>query len=193
MRKIYSFALFAFIILLSSCQSKTETEKTNIAESSKTSSSTTKAVQTETKTSPQVDVVQFDAIESLMSDQSGNLQVINFWATWCKPCVKELPYFESAYEKHANNGVNFTLVSLDFVEDLDNKVIPFVERKELKSKVLLLDNTKYDTWISKVSEDWDGAIPITVFTDKKKGFFKVVKGEIHQEELENIISEYKSI
>ncbi|MFT5913579.1 MAG: thiol-disulfide isomerase/thioredoxin [Flammeovirgaceae bacterium] len=139
--------------------------------------------------SSQVEVVQFTAIENLINSESENVQVINFWATWCGPCVKELPSFEKANEKFAEKGVNFTLVSIDFVEDLEKKVIPFAKKKGLKSSVLLLDNTDYDSWIHKVSEDWDGAIPATLIVNSKKGTKELLVGELTYEELEKAISE----
>ncbi len=135
-----------------------------------------------------VEVVQFDAVEKLMSSEIGNVQVINFWATWCGPCVKELPSFEKANEKFAEKGVDFTLVSIDFAEDLEKKVIPLAKKKDLKSNVMLLDDTNYDSWIHKVSENWDGAIPATLIVNSKKGTKKLLVGELTYEKLDSAIS-----
>ena len=137
-----------------------------------------------------VKVVSFKEIEQLMGDQSGDLQVINFWATWCRPCVAELPDFEKANKKYEAKGVKMTLVSLDFSDQLQTKVIPFVKKKGLKADVLLLDNDNYDSWIGKVSKDWDGAIPATLFINKKKGIRKMVVGSMHYEDLDATISQF---
>ena len=137
-----------------------------------------------------IKAVKFKEIQRLMDDQSGNLQVINFWATWCAPCVKEMPSFEKARAKYANKGVNVTLVSLDFKEDLASKVIPFVKRKGIKSNVMLLDNTKYDTWIDKVNNNWEGEIPVTLFVNKKKGISYFIKGSIEYDELDQTIARF---
>jgi len=139
---------------------------------------------------PEVKAVKFKEIQRLMDDPSGDLQVINFWATWCGPCVKEMPGFEKAREKYASKGVKFTLVSLDFKENLQNKVIPFVQRKGIKSNVILLDNTKYDTWIDKVNSDWEGEIPVTLFVNKKKGIRYFVKSTIEYDELDQTIARF---
>lgn len=136
----------------------------------------------------EIRAVKFKEIQRLMDEDSGDLQVINFWATWCKPCVQEMPGFEKAREKYASKGVKFTLVSLDFKEDLKNKVIPFVKRKDIKSDVILLDNTKYDTWIGKVDEKWEGEIPATLFINKKKGVRYFIKGSVEFDELDQTIA-----
>ncbi len=98
-----------------------------------------------------------------------NIYVINFWATWCAPCIKELPYFEKLNAE--NNNVKVILVSLDSKKDLDKKLIPFIEKRKLKSKVLLLADKDYNTWLSKVDVDWSGAIPATLLLNGKKKQF----------------------
>lgn len=103
----------------------------------------------------------------LLEDE--NIYVINFWATWCAPCIKELPYFEKLNAE--NKNVKVILVSLDSKKDLDKKLIPFIEKRKLKSKVLLLADKDYNTWLSKVDADWSGAIPATlIISGKKKQF-----------------------
>lgn len=98
-----------------------------------------------------------------------NVYVINFWATWCAPCIKELPYFEKLNAD--NKNVKVILVSLDSKKDLDKKLIPFIEKRKLKSKVLLLADKDYNSWLSKVDADWSGAIPATlIISGKKKQF-----------------------
>lgn len=98
-----------------------------------------------------------------------NIYVINFWATWCAPCIKELPYFEKLNAE--NKNVKVILVSLDSKKDLDKKLIPFIEKRKLKSKVLLLADKDYNTWLSKVDADWSGAIPATLILNGKKKQF----------------------
>lgn len=175
MKNIFTFLGTLSLALLLSCGSSPKTdEKANIKSEPE-------------KKKELVEVVQFNAIEGLMNSESENVQVINFWATWCGPCVKELPSFEKANEKFAEKGVDFTLVSIDFVEDLEKKVIPFAKKKDLKSNVMLLDDTNYDSWIHKVSEDWDGAIPATLIVNSKKGTKELLVGELTYEKLDSAI------
>ena len=178
-----------FIALLSgllfSCQKGQENTGNEGAEDVKQASM---ASSSEKKTNEvEVQVVPFDAVAEKMADPTVGLRVINFWATWCKPCVKELPYFEKARAKYADKGVNFTLVSLDFAEEVDDKVIPFVEAEGIKSEVWLLDDMDYDSWIDKVDPDWSGEIPMTVIVDPAEDIKEGFPRELTYQELDSII------
>ncbi len=99
--------------------------------------------------------------------------VVNFWATWCMPCVKELPYFEEAHAYYDGTDVEVILVSLDFDTHLDSRVIPFLEKNKIKSTVVLLDDPDANAWIDKVSPEWSGAIPATlVVRGTKRAFYE---------------------
>ena len=104
----------------------------------------------------------FDEIESILHVNNDTTYIINFWATWCKPCVEELPYFEQINEKYKDKKVKVVLVSLDFKKLINQKLMPFIEKNNLQSSVVLLADPKASTWIDKVSTEWDGAIPVTV-------------------------------
>lgn len=132
------------------------------------------------------EVVKFNALKSLIEAPSGNIQVINFWATWCAPCVKELPYFETLNSSKSN--ISVTLVNLDFAEKVD-KVNAFINRKALKSKVLLLDEIDYNSWIDKVDKSWSGAIPATLIINPSNGKRKFVEASLQEGDLEKLIKE----
>ncbi len=104
---------------------------------------------------------EFAQLEPLFRFNNDTTYVINFWATWCKPCIKELPYFEELNSHHKNEKVKVILVSLDFPEKVESNLVPFVQKKQLQSKVVVLLDGKYNDWIDKVSPDWSGAIPAT--------------------------------
>lgn len=89
-----------------------------------------------------------------------NVYVINFWATWCAPCVKELPYFEKLHQE--NKNVKVILVSLDSGKDLEKKLIPFLQRKKITADVILLSDKDYNSWLNKVDQSWSGSIPATL-------------------------------
>lgn len=130
-----------------------------------------------------IPVVDFSGFEPYITKEDDKTYVVNFWATWCKPCVKELPAFEEINKKYRDKGVEVMLVSLDFSEKLDSLVIPFVEKHNLNSKIVLLDDVDSNTWIPKVSEDWSGAIPATLIYNKNER--KFYEGSFTYEELEN--------
>ena len=130
----------------------------------------------------EVEVVKFDEIVKILENDTDKVKVVNFWATWCGPCVRELPNFEAINKKYSN--VEVILVNLDFVEGLD-KVKHFVAKKELKSKVILLDEIDYNTWIDKVSPEWSGAIPSTIIISPLASHKKFLEGELTAYELES--------
>lgn len=122
-----------------------------------------------------------------MDEKSDKIQVINFWATWCAPCVKELPLFEKLHAESPPN-VQVTLVSMDMDLDPDpEKVYKFINRKNIRSRVLLLDEQNANSWINKVDKNWSGALPATIVINHKTGQRKFVEKELHEGELENII------
>lgn len=130
-----------------------------------------------------LEIYDFDGIEKFLNQDDQKVHVVNFWATWCVPCVKELPYFEKLQEKYKNENVEVLLISLDFPNQYDNKLKPFIEKNRLKSKVIALNDTDMNTWLPKVNEDWSGAIPATIiYTKDKRQFYEQ---SFTFEELEN--------
>ncbi len=112
---------------------------------------------------------KFDAFQKEVIKNDGNVYVINFWATWCAPCIKELPYFEKLHQE--NKNVKVILVSLDSRKDLDTKLIPFIKKKKITAEVILLSDKDYNTWLGKIDNDWSGAIPATfIFRGNQKLF-----------------------
>jgi thiol-disulfide isomerase/thioredoxin len=122
---------------------------------------------------------------------SGNkIKVLNFWATWCAPCVKELPLFEKLHQE--NEDVEVLLVSMDY--DLDPnpaKVKRFMDRKNLRSRVVFLVESNPSEWIDEIDKDWGGALPATLIINPKTGRRKLVDGEMKEGELEKIIETLK--
>lgn len=137
--------------------------------------------------SAQTPVVKFDRIEKILNTPSDKIQVINFWATWCAPCVKELPLFEKLQEERPDQ-VKVILINLDFADKLD-RVNSFVTRKKMKAEVLLLDEIDYNTWIDKVDNEWSGAIPATLVVNTRTGRRKFVEKELAEGDLEKLIAE----
>ncbi|NIK92316.1 TlpA family protein disulfide reductase [Mangrovimonas sp. CR14] len=135
--------------------------------------------------SPEValEIYDFDGLESLLNKKDEKTYVVNFWATWCVPCVKELPHFEELNQKYKGQNVEVLLVSLDFPNQYDSKLKPFIQEKKLTSQVVALNDPDMNTWIPKVDESWSGAIPATVIYNKDAR--KFFEKSFTLEELEN--------
>jgi thiol-disulfide isomerase/thioredoxin len=131
-------------------------------------------------------VVKFDALQKILDTKSDQIQVINFWATWCAPCIKELPLLEKI-NAQKNLNAKITLINLDYADKLD-KVNEFMVRKNIQSDVLLLDDIDYNSWIDKVDKSWSGAIPATLIINPRTGKRKFVEKELKEGELENLIA-----
>jgi thiol-disulfide isomerase/thioredoxin len=127
-------------------------------------------------------------LQNAINTPSERIQVFNFWATWCGPCVKEIPLFEKLNQE--NKSVEVTLVSMDY--DLDpnpDKVNRFVARKKIQSKVVILAETDPNSWIDKIDKDWSGALPSTLIINTKSGKRKLVQKELREGDLEKLIEE----
>jgi len=131
----------------------------------------------------------FDEFEYLLQTSTDTTYVVNFWATWCKPCIAELPYFEEANQTFESQPVKFILVSLDAMKQLEKKVIPFLQKTDIRSQVVLLDDDDYNVWIDKVSPDWSGSIPATLLFSKDKRQF-VEQEFLNTSELETFINQF---
>lgn len=137
--------------------------------------------------SQNLEKVGSEELIALLNDPSDKLHVINFWATWCSPCVTELPYFEEAATKFKNDNAEFTLVSLDFPSQAESRLIPFLKEKNISLKVLLMEDLDYDKWLSKVDGSWKGNLPATLIINNAEGKREFVAGALEKEELYQLI------
>lgn len=133
----------------------------------------------------QVPVLDFDQFEPLLHKQNDTVYVINFWATWCVPCVKELPDFEKLNLHHQGEKFKMILVSLDFKSSLQNRLLPFIEKNQLKADVIMLHAPDANAWIDRVDASWSGAIPATLIYKREKRVFR--EGSFTYEELESVV------
>ena len=113
----------------------------------------------------------FDEFEPVLHQKNDTTYIINFWATWCGPCVKELPYFEELQAQYADEKVKVVLVSLDFKKKLQSKLVPFLNDRKIASEVIVLLDGKASKWIDRVDPSWSGAIPVTLVRKGEKMVF----------------------
>ena len=111
----------------------------------------------------------YSNLENAILKKENTIYVVNFWATWCGPCVKELPHFEQLNTE--NKKVKVVLISLDFKNQFESKLLPFLKKKNIKSEVVLLTDKDYNTWLPMVDKDWSGSIPATLIIKNGKKYF----------------------
>ena len=115
-----------------------------------------------------VPILKIADLEKRIKNDSDTTYIVNFWATWCAPCVKELPDFDSISKVYANKKIKVLLVTMDFKEEVKTKVAPFIKSKNIFSEVVLLDEVNGNYFIPKISEAWSGALPATLIINQKK-------------------------
>ena len=133
------------------------------------------------------EIISFQEFEKMVNSPSEKLRVYNFWATWCGPCVKEMPYFENIQAE--DNSIELVFISMDDGRKPE-RVTSFLEKRRIKAPVYLLDDVDYNKWIDKVDQSWSGAIPATLFI-KADGTKSFHEGELTEIELKSIINQLK--
>lgn len=128
--------------------------------------------ETEKENTLEIPSYNYEELAPIFEKNDDKVYVINFWATWCKPCIEELPYFETLHKNYKDKNVEVILVSLDLPSQLNKGLKNFVLRKKIQSKVIHLNDPDQNTWIPKVNANWDGAIPVTIiYKNDQKSFY----------------------
>jgi thiol-disulfide isomerase/thioredoxin len=115
------------------------------------------------------------------------IYIVNFWATWCAPCVGELPEFNALARKYEGMPVKILMVSLDFKEDVPYKLPRFVEMKKLTPEVVWLSDTDPNVFIPKIDNTWQGSIPATVIVHPGKAFKTFIEGTVTVKQVSRIV------
>jgi thiol-disulfide isomerase/thioredoxin len=114
--------------------------------------------------------------------------IINFWATYCVPCIEEIPYFLELTKKYEDKGVKLILVSLDFEEAYPDKIRNFSVKRRFTAPIVWLDETDADYFCPKIDNSWSGVMPATLFVNNKTGFRSFYEEKISREKLEEEIN-----
>jgi thiol-disulfide isomerase/thioredoxin len=129
-----------------------------------------------------------DQLQERIKNGKDSTYVVNFWATWCAPCIKELPHFEKLSQENKSDKLAVILISVDFKSKLTSAVVPFVKRKNIKNQVFLLNESNPQEYIDRIDPSWSGSIPATLFIKNNKR--KFVESEFTYEQL---LTEYKKL
>ncbi len=128
-------------------------------------------------------------IQQIKDNKSDTLYVVNFWATWCKPCVHEMPVLDSIAQTFTGQKIKVVLVSNDFSKNHDMLLHNFIAKHQIKSEVVWMSETNPDVWIPLVNKDWSGAIPATWIFKNNMAFEFFKEGEISYSDLHLIATQ----
>ena len=115
----------------------------------------------------------FESYKHLLNKNNDTTYVINYWATYCAPCIKEMPVFKRLENEYSGKKMEIILTSLDFGGNPKEKVRSFMNRHGVKSRVVILDDPDSNSWIDKVSTQWSGALPGTlIYNNNFREFYE---------------------
>ena len=117
----------------------------------------------------------------LIGRSNDTTYVVNFWATWCSPCVKEIGYFEELHRIRSKEILKVILISLDFPDRAETLLLPFIKERSIRAPVMLMTDLDYNSWIDQVDPSWSGAIPATLIFKGDQRIF--LEQELSREEL----------
>lgn len=171
MKKLPIIVVLSALYLMFSCKGEGNKATESGAATATTTTKPPKPLKVYSNDTVSVNAYDFDGLEYYLKKQNDTTYVVNFWATWCVPCVAELPNFEKAGAKYKSDKVKVLLVSLDMAKMIEGTLLPFIYKNKLQSQVLVLRDPDADAWIPKVDSTWSGAIPATVIYNKGKRKF----------------------
>jgi thiol-disulfide isomerase/thioredoxin len=133
--------------------------------------------------SQQVKKVKIGEVEDYIK-KSDHPILVSFWATWCAPCVEEIPWLQEGVENHKKDSVELILVSLDFPNYFPKKINDFIREKKFKATFLWLDETDANMFCPRIDAKWDGTIPVTLFVNNRIGYRKFMNRPMSDRQVE---------
>jgi thiol-disulfide isomerase/thioredoxin len=136
-----------------------------------------------------VEIAGEPELKKLISERNGKFLFLNIWATWCLPCVEEFPALVKLADKYKNSQIEFIGLSIDYVEDKEQKVIPFLKKQNTNFTNFINGFKKDEQLINFISEDWNGAVPLTViYNNEAKQLLRLEGAHTFEEFSEKIDS-----
>jgi thiol-disulfide isomerase/thioredoxin len=136
--------------------------------------------------SQQVKSVKITELEKTIKESKTPL-IVNFWATFCVPCLQEIPYFQEIASQYKSNDVSLVFVSLDMKEAYPVKVNNMAKKLNLAYPVVWLNETNADYFCPRIDTSWTGGMPSSFFVNNATGYHKFLEEPLSKEKLEKEI------
>lgn len=141
----------------------------------------------------EIETIDMEALKKLVSNkESGKLRLVNIWATWCGPCVQELPEFVKIDRMYRERDFEFVTISLDEITKKD-KVLERLKKLEAANKnYIYAGKNKYD-FMEAIDPKWQGALPYTILIEPGGKILYGKQGPIDPLTLKKVIVDSKYI
>lgn len=133
--------------------------------------------------------INLKQIKTLLSENKQGLTIINLWATWCPPCVAELPHFGNIYEKYPKEKVHLYLINVEGKEIKEKVLEPFLKKNLLPCPVYLLEEGTPEELEKVLKTEISGALPITLIYNSGGKLLKKFEESISEEDIRYILKE----
>ena len=107
--------------------------------------------------------------------------VFNFWATWCAPCIEEMPSFNKIVGQ--NKNIELVFVSVDNEKAFPETIRMMVNKKKIHATVIWLNETNADVFCPRIDKKWEGSIPASLFINHKNSYRKFIESQLSPAEL----------
>ncbi|GEM_PF-2937044 len=123
-------------------------------------------------------------LQQLLSAQKGRVTLVNLWATWCKPCIHEMPALEKLHQNYQNKGVKIIALSLDELAKADSLVLPYWKSKGFSMDYYVIGTEDPSTIINKIDPLWLGVIPTSFLFNSEGEKIETITGSLNYEGFE---------
>ncbi len=135
---------------------------------------------------PEISLASADGVKHSFSEWKGRPLLVNFWATWCEPCRREIPLLKKLRRERAADGLEVVGIAVDFRDAVQH----YAHDMGIDYPVLIGEQDGLDAI---AAFGMDTVFPFTVFADRRGRIVTLKVGELHAEEAHFILDEVKAV
>ncbi len=132
-------------------------------------------------------------LRKLITQRQAKWLLLNVWATWCLPCREEFPDLVRLAESYRNSNVEFIGLSVDYPDEIETKIIPFLRSIRVNFKIYVQDFKDPSDLIRLLNPNWNGALPATFIFDAQGNFQQMLLGAQSYESVKDAIDKHLRI